>query len=86
MEDIARYANKVLVMNKGRIEMFDSVDNVFSKAERLIEIGLEVPQITHIFMKLRTKGFNIPQNVYSVEQGRDVLLKAFKKKGLINAD
>lgn len=79
MEDIARFASKILVMNSSKVEMFDTVDNVFSQAERLIQIGLEVPDITRIFIKLKQSGLNVSKNVYSVEQGLNELLKLSKK-------
>ena len=80
MEDIARFADRVLVMNGSKIEMFGTVDEVFSKAERLIEIGLEVPDITRIFMKLRAQGLDVPQSVYSVQQGYKILRELYAKQ------
>lgn len=80
MEDIARFADRVLVMNGSKIEMFGTVDEVFSKAERLIEIGLEVPDITRIFMKLRAQGLDVPQSVYSVQQGYKILRELYVKQ------
>lgn len=78
MEDVAKLATKVLVMNKSRLAMYDTVDNVYSRSKEIVEMGLNVPQITRIFMGLREKGFNVPQNVYTVEQGRRVLNDLFK--------
>lgn len=83
MEDIARFANRVLVMNGSKVEMFDTVENVFSKAERLIEIGLEVPDITRIFMRLREQGLDVPVNVYSVEKGAEILSNIYKNRGSV---
>lgn len=77
MEDIARFADRVLVMNGSKVEMFGTVEEVFSKANRLIEIGLEVPDITRIFMKLRENGLDVPENVYSVEQGSKILSELY---------
>lgn len=75
MEDMAKTADKLLVMNKGKIEMFDTVPNVFSKAERLAEIGLDIPHITKIAIKLNEKGFDIPKNLFTVSAMRDAVLK-----------
>lgn len=69
MEDIASLADKVIVMNNSEIEMQGTVDEVYSQGERLREIGLNVPEITEIFLRLRAKGYDVPTNVYSVEQG-----------------
>ena len=52
MEDVAKSADKVLVMNKSEVEMFGTVNEVFSKVERLADIGLNVPQLTQIFLNL----------------------------------
>lgn len=84
MEDIARFAHRVLVMNGSKIEMFGTVDEVFSHSDRLIEIGLEVPDITRIFMKLKERGLEVPKNIYSVEQGAEVLRKLYyESRGIL---
>lgn len=49
MEDIAKYANRVLVMHRAKIAMYDTVENVFAHAQELLELGLSVPQVTQIF-------------------------------------
>lgn len=78
MDDVARYATKVIVMNDAKVEMTGTVDEVFEKASRLREIGLSVPQITEIFIKLREKGYNVREKVYTVEQGYIELKKLFE--------
>lgn len=75
MEDMAKTADRLLVMNKGSIEMFDTVSNVFSNAERLTEIGLDIPDVTKIAIELNKKGFNIPKNIFTVSDLRDAILK-----------
>ena len=75
MEDIASLADKVIVMNNSRIEMQGTVDEVYSRGEELRRIGLNIPEITEIFLRLRARGFDVPANVYTVEQGA-VILKA----------
>lgn len=78
MDDVARFATKVIVMNDSRVEMTGTVDDVFEKASRLREIGLSVPQITEIFIKLREKGYNVSEKIYTVEQGYLELKKLFE--------
>ena len=78
MDDVARFATKVIVMNSSKVEMSGTVDEVFEKASRLREIGLSVPQITEIFIKLREKGYNVSEKVYTVEQGYIELKKLFE--------
>ena len=75
MEDIAKYASKVLVMNHGEMEMFDTVENVFSKAERLAEIGLDIPQITRVFIELKKRGYDVNTGIYTLEQAKKELAK-----------
>ncbi len=78
MEDIAGIADKILVMNNARVAMFDSVENVFSKAALLEEIGLNVPQITRIFVGLNKSGIPVGTDVYTVQEGCKRLLALLK--------
>lgn len=67
MEDVARFAGRVLVMNHSRVELFDTVPNIFKRAERLCEIGLAVPQVTRVFLELQRAGLPVNPGVYTVE-------------------
>lgn len=78
MEDVAKLATKVLVMNKGRVAAYDSVDEVYSRHTELVEMGLNIPQITSLFVRLKEKGYNVRTNIYSVEEGRKELLSILK--------
>ena len=69
MEDVASVASKILVMNKSRVAMYDTVENVFSRASQLEEMGLNVPQITRIFMALKAQGVAVDDDVYTVKEG-----------------
>lgn len=68
MEDVARVADRVLVMNGGEVAMYDDTAAVFSRAEELRAIGLSIPAVTRVFMGLRARGFDVGDNVYTVEQ------------------
>ena len=76
MEDIARYADKVLVMAKKRVAMYDTVENVFARAQELLALGLSVPQVTKIFLKLREMGIDVPADVYTVPYAVKKILEA----------
>lgn len=78
MEDVAKIATKVLVMNQGTAAMFGTVDEVYSHHEDLVNMGLNIPQITSLFVKLKEKGYNVRTNIYSVEEGRKELLSLLK--------
>lgn len=69
MEDVAKICSKVLVMNNGKLAMYGSVDEVYSHGEELKTMGLNVPEITDIFLKLRQQGVDCRTNIYTVEQG-----------------
>lgn len=69
MEDVAKICSRVLVMNKGSVAMFGDVDSVYSHGEELKKMGLNVPEITDIFLKLKAGGVDCKTNIYTVEQG-----------------
>lgn len=75
MEDVARVADHVIVMNDGRIEMTGATADVFGQADRLTEIGLNVPVITRVMRQLRARGADLPDNVLTVAQARDAILR-----------
>lgn len=80
MENMADSADRILVMNQGKLEMFDTVENVFSKGEELRKMGLNVPIVTKVFALLKAKGINVPENVFTVEQAV-AALKNLKEEG-----
>lgn len=69
MEDVAAICKKVLVMNKGSLAMYGTVDEVYSHGEELKAMGLNVPEITDVFLKLKAHGIDCRTNIYTVEQG-----------------
>ena len=76
MEDIAKYANRVLVMSHAKLAMYDTVEKVFGHAQELLELGLSVPQVTQIFLKLRQRGLDIPTDVYTIPYAVKTIQKA----------
>ena len=68
MEDISRIADKILVMNQGNMFAFDKTSNIFSRGEEIEKIGLQIPQVTKIMIELSKRGYNLPTDIYSVEQ------------------
>ena len=79
MEDIAEMADRVIVMNKSSVAMQGTVDEVYSRGDELRAMGLNVPEITEIFAKLRLKGIDVPANVYTVERGAEILRSLMEK-------
>ena len=78
MEDMALIADKLLVMNKGELALFDTTENVFRQHEYLKSIGLNVPMVTQIMLSLRKKGVNIPDDIFTVEKAVDYLMTFVK--------
>ena len=76
MEDIAKYADKVLVMDQQHIAMYDTVEHVFARAPELLALGLSVPQVTQIFLRLRQLGLDIPTDVYTMPYAVRTILAA----------
>ena len=83
MEDIARIADRVLVLNRARVAMFGPVPEVYSRTEELEKMGLAVPQITKIFRTLHDRGFDVPASVFTVDQGVDELMRYFEGRGKV---
>ena len=84
MEDVARVANRVMVMNKGSLAMYGTVNEVYSQFSRLNEMGLNVPQVSRVFDILSEK---LPElknsNVYTVDSGAEILARLFKERGAL---
>lgn len=75
MEDVAKTAERVIVMNDGHVEMQGTVAEVFAQAEHLQKIGLNVPQVTLLTDKLRLAGYDLPENIYTVKYAADAIKK-----------
>ncbi len=78
MEEVAKMADRVLVMHKGKAVMFDTVPKVFSRSAELEAMGLQVPQITKIMTMLAEKGYPVPRGVFTLEQAVAELLPLLK--------
>lgn len=79
MDDMAKLAQTIIVMNHGKIEFMGTPREVFtSHATRLREIGLDVPQVLELATKLRNKGFDIRPDVLTVEEIKDEILKVMR--------
>jgi len=78
MEDIVKYADKVLVMNKGGIFCYEETDKVFARAGEITEIGLGVPQITRLTERLRGMGVDLGNDVYTVERAAERIMELLK--------
>ena len=78
MEDVAKLAEKVIVMNKGKVVLTGTPKEVFKEVDILEEIGLGVPQVTYLMKELIKKGFDVSDEAYTIEQAKEEILKFFK--------
>ncbi len=85
MEDVAKFADKILVMNKARVFCYEDTPEVFKRAEELTEIGLAVPQITRVFNRLKQSGIDIRTDVYTTEFAKKTILEYLEKWGELHA-
>lgn len=85
MEDVARFASHVLIMNHSKVAMYGKTREIFKRVDELCEIGLEVPQISRVFAKLREKGYNVPESVLTVSEAKEAVLNLLKKGGEADA-
>lgn len=79
MENIAAAADRVLVMNRGKAVMFDTVPKVFSRADELTRMGLNVPVVTGIFLQLRQRGFKVDPSVFTADAAAAEILRLLKR-------
>lgn len=82
MEDIAKIADRVLVMNKGECAMLGTVEQVFSRGAELKNIGLNVPEVTDVFLKLHDMGIDCRTDIYTLEQARKEYNRLLNLKGV----
>lgn len=84
MEDVAKIAGRIIVMNHGKVALQGKPAEVFKQVDMLEKIGLGVPQVTYLVRKLKEKGFDISDNIFTVEEAKNQLihiLKGTKAKG-----
>ncbi len=74
MEEVAAMADRLIVMKDGTVDMIGTPQEVFSQAQRLKDMGLAVPQVTEVFLRLREMGIDVPESVYTLSQAKQALL------------
>ena len=81
MDDMADRAERIAVLNGGKLIMEGKTRDVFAQSELLTSIGLDVPQVSKLGMELRKRGIDIPENIYEIEEMELALLKLLSKGG-----
>ena len=79
MEDVGKLAQRIVVMNKGKVELLGKPSEVFKEVETLEKIGLAVPQVTYLMRVLRERGFDVSDEIFTVEKGTEAILKVLSK-------
>ncbi|MBD5158269.1 MAG: energy-coupling factor transporter ATPase [Butyrivibrio sp.] len=80
MEDVAKYVDRILVMNDGTLLYDDAPKVVFAHARELGQIGLAVPEVTNVMNLLRKKGFDVDTSATTIDEGLESILKLFKNR------
>lgn len=83
MEEVARSVDRLVVVNDGRIPLQGTPREVFAHAGELEAMGLGVPQVTRVFHRLKAIGVDIDPSVYTMDQARQAVLDALKRKGRV---
>ena len=78
MEDIAKYADRLIVMNEGHVMFNDEPKKVFSHYKELEAVGLAAPQVTYIVHELKEKGLEVDEEATTVEEAADAIMKALE--------
>ncbi|MGG7079388.1 energy-coupling factor transporter ATPase [Clostridium sardiniense] len=86
MEDVAKLAERVIVMNKGTVALQGTPSEVFKEVDTLEKIGLGVPQVTYLMRELRRRGFKVSDEVYTIEQCKKELVRLFGNKSKSQGD
>lgn len=81
MDDVAAIADKVIVMNEGKVAMEGTVDSVYSQGEKLSELGLDIPEITSVYLALKSAGYVSGDTAYTVKGAVDSILKSLREGG-----
>lgn len=81
MEDIARFAEKIIVMSDGELKMFDTVDNIFAHSKELYDMGLTVPQSCRVMQGLKAQGIPVNDKIYTVDGATEEILRYLKEVG-----
>ena len=80
MDDIAKFADNVVIMNRGRVLMEGTPREVFVREDFIRQAGLDVPQITNIVKALKAGGMDIPSDIYTMDEAVDAIVRAMRGK------
>ena len=79
MEDVAKLVDRIIVMHRGQVAMSGTPREIFSHPMELEQMGLAAPQVSYVFAQLKAKGYDVPTDIYTVEDAKEALLKLVKQ-------
>ncbi|MBR3910359.1 MAG: energy-coupling factor transporter ATPase, partial [Anaerotignum sp.] len=79
MEDVAKLVDRIIVMHRGQVAMTGTPREIFSHPLELEQMGLAAPQVSYVFAQLKAKGYDVPTDVYTVEEAKEALLRLVKQ-------
>lgn len=79
MEDVAKLVDRIIVMHRGQVAMTGTPREIFSHPMELEKMGLAAPQVSYVFAQLKERGYDVPTDVYTVEEAKEALLKLVKQ-------
>ena len=79
MEDVAKLVDRIVVMHRGQVAMTGTPREIFSHPMELEKMGLAAPQVSYVFAQLKEKGYDVPTDVYTVEEAKEALLRLVKQ-------
>jgi len=82
MDDVAEIATKVLVINDRHVAMYGTVPEIYARSDELVAMGLDIPQVTKVFLGLKENGLPVRTDIFTVEQAR-AELRALREKGVL---
>ena len=80
MEDVAKYVDRIIVMNKGQVKFDGRPREVFRHYKELEEIGLAAPQVTYIMQTLKKNGLDVDTDITTIEEAKNAILKALARQ------
>ena len=80
MEDMARYSDEIIVMDHAKVKMRGTTREIFERADELVSVGLDVPQITEVMNLLRSRGLPVRNGIYTVDDARDEILRLLGRR------
>lgn len=79
MEDVAKLVDRIIVMHRGQTAMTGTPKEIFAHPDKLEQMGLAAPQVSYVFAELKARGYEVPTDVYTVEEAKEALLKLVKQ-------